>query len=233
MQRQIDVVWQDYAHVPDVVLTRVDSNLTAVDLSSSVPIQVVRGSVNTDDSGTRQATLFVPSGVQATMTLSNGATQALTVLHVRATEYTVGLASTGLNAMPGTLPTNVAYAYSFELNADEAAAAGATEVRFSQPLPFYVENFLNFPVGIAVPLGSYDRSAGLWHDAPNGRIIQVLSVTNGMADLDIEGSGHAAGALALSALGITDAERTQVARTYQVGQSMWRVLVPHFSAWDT
>ena len=40
---------------------------------------------------------------------------------------------------------------------DEALAAGATDVRFSQPLFHYVENFLNFPVGMVVPTGYYDR----------------------------------------------------------------------------
>src|SRR5262249_46042030 len=159
--------WQDYARVSDVVMTAVDSNVTAVDLTSSAPIQVVRGSVQSDANGSRQATLFFPQGVQATMTLPDGTTQSMSTLHVRATEYSVG--PNGVKALPGTLPATVAYAYTFELNADEAVAAGATEIDFSQPLPFYVENFLGLPVGIAVPLGSYDRGADVWHDAPNGR----------------------------------------------------------------
>jgi hypothetical protein len=232
VQRQISVAWQNQVHVLDVVMTAADSNVTAVDLTSSAPVQVARGSIESDANGSRQATLFFPHGVQATMTLPDGSTQNLTSLHVRATEYSVG--ANGQSALPGTLPANVAYAYTFELNADEAVNAGATEITFSQALPFYVENFLNFPVGIAVPLASYDRSADVWHDSANGRIVKVLSITNGMADLDIDGSGVAAGAAALAALGMTDAERTQVAQTYQVGQSMWRVLIPHFTEpWDT
>jgi hypothetical protein len=229
VQRQVAVPWQDYARVPDVVMTAVDPNVTAIDLTSSAPIQVARGSVETDANGSRQATLFFPQGVQATMTLPNGTTQNLTTLHVRATEYTVGTATTGLHAMPGTLPADVAYAYSFELNSDEAVAAGATETTFSQPLPFYVENFLNLPVGIAVPLGSYDRGADLWHDMPNGRIVKILSVTGGMADLDIDGSGNPASGPALATLGITGAERTQLAQTYQIGQTLWRMSIPHFT----
>jgi hypothetical protein len=55
-----------------------------------------------------------------------------------------------------------------------------------------------------------------------------------MADLDIDGSGNPASPAALAALGITDAERTQLAQTYQVGQTMWRVQIPHFTEpWDT
>ena len=40
--------------------------------------------------------------------------------------------------------------YGIELSVDEAIAAGATRVNFSQPVISYVENFLDFPVGIAV-----------------------------------------------------------------------------------
>ena len=38
-----------------------------------------------------------------------------------------------------------------------ASAAGATTVEFSQPIATYLENFLHFPVGAAVPAGYYDR----------------------------------------------------------------------------
>src|SRR5262249_34739968 len=159
VQRQVNVPWQDYARVADVVMTSPNPNVAAVDLTSSVPIQVARGSVETDASGTRQATLFIPQGVQATMTWPDRTTQALNTHHAGITEYSVGLGAEGLKGMPATLPANVAYAYSFEINADEAVQAGAQEVTFSQPVPFYVENFLNFPVGIAVPLGSYHRAS--------------------------------------------------------------------------
>jgi hypothetical protein len=59
-------------------------------------------------------------------------------------------------------------------------------------------------------------------------------MTSGMADLDLDGSGNPAGAAALATLGISDAERTQLAQTYQAGQSLWRVQIPHFTEpWDT
>jgi hypothetical protein len=66
----------------------------------------------------------------------------------------------------------------------------------------------------------------------NGLVIKILSITNGLADLDVDGSGQAASATALSALGITDAERTVLAGLYTPGQSLWRVPVSHFTAWD-
>ena len=105
---------------------------------------------------------------------------------IRATEYTVG--PNGPTAMPAALPPTSGFTYCVELSADEAVAANAMAVRFNQPVPFYVENFLGFPVGGAVPAGYYDRAKGLWIPSTNGRIVQVLSVTNGQADLDVSGS---------------------------------------------
>jgi hypothetical protein len=45
------------------------------------------------------------------------------------------------------LTTTSGYTYAVELSADEAFQAGATKVTFDKPLAFYVENFLDFPVG--------------------------------------------------------------------------------------
>ncbi len=63
-------------------------------------------------------------------------------------------------------------------------------------------------------------------------VVKILGVTGGLADLDIDGSGTPAGSMALAALGVTDAERTQLAVLYSPGQSLWRVPIPHFSWWD-
>jgi RHS repeat-associated protein len=231
VQRQENVPWQDYAWLPDVVMISQDSEVSPIDLTSGAPIQVARGSPVSDERGARQATLLFTQGTQATMTLPDGSSAPLTTLHVRATEYTVG--SDGPQAMPAELPPNSAYTYAVEFNADEATAAGATEVRFSKPLDLYVENFLNFPVGGNVPEGSYDRSRGQWIASDNGQIIQILSITGGRADLDLDGSGQAAGSTALAALGVTDAERQRLAALYQPGQSLWRVPITHFSSWDS
>jgi RHS repeat-associated protein len=229
-QRQVRVPWQDYAVLPDVVLIRLDSQVTVVDLSAAVAVQVARGNPVTDVDGTRQATVLFPQGTQADMVMPDGTTQALTTLSVRATEYTVG--ASGPNAMPGELPAASGYTYAVELSVDEALTAGATRVRFSQPVPFYVENFVGFPVGSLVPTGFYDRAGGQWVSSANGRVLQVVGVTGGLADLDLDGNGTADDATALAALAITDAERARLAALYAPGQSLWRVLLPHFTPWD-
>ena len=230
-QRQLTVPWQDYSLLPDVVLIAADPQVTTVNLAATTPIQVARGSVQSDTDGTRQATLLFRQGTQAQLRFADGSTQPLSTLSIRATEYTVG--PDGPKAMPAELPPTSAYTYAVELTADEATALGATAVVFSQPVLHYVENFLGFPVGSIVPVGFYDRQVGMWIPSDNGRVIKVLSITSGLANLDLDGSGQAAGASALAALGITDAERQQLAILYTPGQSLSRVPITHFSPCDS
>jgi hypothetical protein len=231
VQRQIEVPWNDFAVVQDVVMTPLGSRVDRIDLSdTSRAFQVAQSNAVTDIDGTRRATLLFPQGTVATMTLPNGGTQALTTLNVRATEYTVG--ETGPRAMPGELPPSSGYTYAVELSVDEAIAAGATRVDFDRPLPLYVDNFLNFPVGEPVPVGWYDREKAAWIPADNGRVIGILSISDGLAELDVEGSGTAADSGVLAGLGITDAERAQLAVLYAPGKSLWRVRVTHFTPWD-
>ena len=64
-QRQVNVPWQDYVVLEDAVLIIRDAQATTVDLTSATEIQVARGSVVTDQDGTRQATLLIPPGTQA------------------------------------------------------------------------------------------------------------------------------------------------------------------------
>jgi len=89
-QRHVQAPWQDYTWLPDVVLIGLDANVTPVDLSAPIPMQVVEGSVISDDDGQRRARLLIPQGTGAELILPGGVTQPITTLNVRATEYTVG-----------------------------------------------------------------------------------------------------------------------------------------------
>ena len=224
-QRPVDVPWQDYLSVDDVVMIPVDGTVTTIDFAN--PTEVARGSVVHDTDGTRQGTLLFKQGTQATMILPDGSQQPLTSLHVRVTEYTVG--PNGLRTMPAPLPPATAYTYAAEFSADEAISAGATDVRFTQALPFYLENFLGFPVGMAVPMGWYDRTRAAWIPSQNGRVVQIVSLTAGLANLDITGDGVADDA---TSLGVNDAERQRLALLYTTGQKLWRIPVMHFTPWD-
>ncbi len=229
VQRQVQTPWQDYVCLPEVVMLTTDPAVTPLTLGTNSLQQVARGSVQTDADGSRQATLIFPPGTSASM-IVNGATQAISAANVRATEFTVGAA--GPAAMPAQLPANSGYTYCVELNADEAVAAGASSVQFDQLVSLYVENFLNFPVGQAVPIGSYNREKSVWEASSNGRVIKILSLNAGFAVLDTDGDGLADNAGQLTALGITDAERQKLATMYAADQSLWRVCVKHFTPWD-
>ncbi len=229
VQRSIDAPWRDYAWLPEVVMLPYDSTVTQIDLGAA-EMQVAQGSAVSDSDGARQATIFFPPNTTARQILRGGRSVPLSTLSVRVTEFTVG--ASGPDAMPAQLPPSSGYTYAAEFSVDEAVAAGAVDVQFNQPLPVFVENFLGFPVGGAVPAGYYDREKGQWVAAANGRVIAILSVSGGRAELDIDGSGNPANADALNALGVTNEERAHLAQLYTPGQSLWRVPVSHFTPWD-
>ena len=110
--RQVVVPWQAQLVIEDVVMVAPDAQVTAVQ-SLGLSMQVARGQPVTDSSGTRQTTLLFPTGTAATMVMPDGSTQPLSLLNVRATEFTVG--PLGPRRMPADLPPNVAYTYAVEL----------------------------------------------------------------------------------------------------------------------
>ncbi|MCP5197341.1 MAG: hypothetical protein H6974_11225 [Gammaproteobacteria bacterium] len=229
-QRQAQVPWQDYVIMDDVVLIPRDRQVTTLTLGAAT-LQAAQGSLVTDQDGTRQPALLMPAGTTASRIMPDGSTQPLSTLSLRFTEYTVG--ENGPQTMPAPLPPTSGYTYAVEISADEAPTkVNGQDVVFSQPVSFYVDNFLDFPVGGEVPVGYYDSTKGAWTPVDNGRIVQILSITNGLAQLDLDGSGQPADAAALAALGITDDERAQLATLYPVGRSLWRVSLTHLSTWD-
>ena len=70
------------------------------------------------------------------------------------TEYTVD--ANGPASMPAPLPPSSAYTYAIELKAEEAAIKrNGKDLIFDPPVPFYINNFLKFPVGTVVPVGCW------------------------------------------------------------------------------
>lgn len=223
VQRRVSPRWGQFAVLDEVVLSPLDAAVTV--LSANAPQwQSARGSLVADDSGSRRASLLVPPGTRATMRLPDGSEAPLPTLSVRATEFSVG--SAGVRAMPGELPPASGYTYAVELSVDEALAAGAQRVQFSQPLSLYVENFLGFATGMAVPLGWYDRQRGAWVPAPNGRVVRVVEHVDGLARVDTDGDGVADNA------GIPDEEARVLASLYAPGGTLWRLQIDHFTPWD-
>lgn len=232
VQRQADMSWQDYTVLDDVVLTPVDTESTVVDLTSGVDVTHV-ASTTTDADGDRAAAVTFRAGTDAVMTLPDGSTQPLTSMTVRATEMTVGDA--GPDAMVGPLPFGTLYTYAVDVTVDEAEAVGATRIDFDQPVGLMVDNFLGFPVGTSVPVGYYDRVVGAWLPTESqGVVVGVVSVSGGLARLDLDGDGDADSTddTLASAAGVADADRAALAAHPGVGQSAWWAPVTHFTPFD-
>ena len=231
-QRHVNAPWQDYGLTEDTVLVQQDSKVTTVDLADTTQaFQVAQGTPVTDQDGTRQSTLLIPQGTQAQVYNPDGTTTAVTSLNLRLTEYTVG--ANGRTSMPAQLPPTSAYTYAVEMKADEAdIKLNGKDVVFDRPVPFYLNNFLNFPVGTIVPVGYYDSNKGVWIPSDNGKVIKILAINGGRVDLDTDGDDTADDTSKLALFGVTEGERTQLASLYTAGQTLWRVRVRHLSTWD-
>ncbi len=228
-QRTVTAQWNTFAFVDDVVMVPLDEKVTTLQFGAG-QAQLVAGTESVDSDGKRTARFLLPAGVGASMTLPSGEKKPLTTGAFRATEYTLGV--NGRARMPGTLPDFSGYTYAVELSFDEALAANATAVEFSQPGFFYIDNFLKFKVGSVVPVGFYERSAGHWLPSKNGRVIAVVDVVNGAAAVDVDGDGKADTQAVLEALQLTDAELRQLGGVYGAGAQLWRVEIAHLTPWD-
>lgn len=230
VQRTIPVSWGEYAIADDIVMIPLDGASSVVDLTLKNGIQIARANVVSDQDGSRQATILIPSGTTANVVMPNGDLKPLSTATIRTTEYTVG--DNGPKAMPGALPTSSAYTYAAEVSVDEAVAVGSDHVQFNQPVYYYVENFLKFPVGAVVPSGYYDREKAGWISSKNGVIIKILGVQNGLAQIDSVGAGTPDNTSRLQQINVSDEERMQLAKLYSIGATLWRVPLTHFTPWD-
>jgi YD repeat-containing protein len=260
VQRHIPTEWHQYAVLDDIWLTPPDPNATPIALDSG-GYQIAQGSTipNAPDTTnaattTRTARLLFAPGTDASFNYgpcgacgSSGACAtgtcdtttnlcigpAPTTLTVRATEYTVG--PNGPAAMPADLPASSAYTYAVELSADEAEAAGANGIAFTNPVALYVDNFIGFPSGSVAPVGVYNHIAGNWIPSSNGMVISFTTTTSGCAggytqcavlDAATQATGFA----------LTSDELGELALMYPAAASapvsVWRVPMAHFSTVD-
>jgi RHS repeat-associated protein len=228
VRREAKTVWRDFTVIEGVILTRRQEQATLVELGGG--LQVARGDIESDVDGERRATVLFPSGTAAQLVLRDGTQVPVSRLNIRVTEFTVGAG--GREAMPFPLPSRSGYTYAVDLSSDEAIAAGAVSVTYSQPVAVFVENFVGFPVGTTVPVGYFDENRGAWAAEPNGLVIKVLSVNLGIATISVDASGAAATSQQLVSLGVTREELESLGTLYAAGQTLWRVQIRHQCAWD-
>lgn len=230
VQRQQAVGWQEFVALGDTVLLQRAKTVTQISLARLAAPALVRGTSESDDSGARQQALLVAPGTTATLELNDGSSVPLDALDLRMVEYTVG--ASGPAAMPGNLPSTSAYTYAVELSIDQAEDPDVASVRFDPPLVGYVDNFLDFPAGTPVPLGFYEGKRDAWQASESGFVLDILDTADGLASLDTDGDGIEEAADELAAVGIDEPERAKLATEYEPGDSLWRIRLPHFSAWD-
>lgn len=221
VQREVQVLQQAFSKAPDVILITADPVATTIAFGADAPTQMAGSSTRTDAAGSRSATMFFPAGTSAALVFKNGRRTSVDQLTFRPTEYTVG--PKGPTAMPGPLPGASQYTYCVNMASEEAIAAGAKETFFDHDVFGYVENFLGFPVGAIIPNGYYDQDKAAWVPSANGLIIQLLSVSNGIARLDLNGDGTAESDADLAAVGINNEERQLLATRFPVGATFMRI----------
>ena len=141
--------WRDYVTLPDVALVALDQAVTTISLDETSPLQAAAGSVVSDTDGVRQALLIFPADRRRRWIAGWHRAAADDTACARDRVHRRRARATG---HAGTLPAESGYTYAVDYSVDEALAAGARQVRFSQPVIGYVENFLHFPVGEAVPV---------------------------------------------------------------------------------
>ena len=229
VQRSVDTQYNDFYNLDQVILVSVDAKATVVTNNLATP-QLIESSIISDKDGTREIKLIIPANTKATVENQDGTLTELPTLTMRLTEYTTG--ENGPEKMPASLPVTSGYTFAFDLTADEAMALNAKHIQFSKPVPYYVDNFLGFRAGTIVPVGGYDSVKSIWMPEENGRVIQVLEITNSEAKLDIRGDGVIATATELASLGIDTAELQIIAQKYAAGKTFWRARASRFSPKD-
>jgi hypothetical protein len=158
VQRTLQVPWSGFAQLEAVSMTVQSDVATSLELgANSVNPQIAVSRSVDDGEGQRQVVGFLPAGIQATTEI-DGATVPISNGTLRMTEYTIGEA--GPKAMPAVLPENSLYTFAVDISLDEVGPTAP--VRFDKTAYFYLDNFLNFPVGAVVPNGRYDYETSRW-----------------------------------------------------------------------
>ncbi|CAK8718667.1 hypothetical protein GCAAIG_08125 [Candidatus Electronema halotolerans] len=222
--RQIYVPWNDIAVAETVQMLVEDSAATQVTFDGNPATVVTHVSTPvTDEFGSRSATIVFQGDNMAHLVDEQGNDiQELPNITARATEFKTQ------ESMPAVLPPNSAYTYCSELSVD-----GAARVRFDKPVTVWVDNFLGFEVGEAVPVGYYDRDRGVWVPSENGLVVKLLDVDgDGVVDAldsdkdDLPNDLNSDGSFADEVIGLEDASR------YAPGKTFWRAAITHFTPWD-
>ena len=165
IQRRVTTRFNQINAVAKITMLQVDSQSTHINLNTS-DTQTHTSSIIDDERGRRSATIIFNNVHSATVKNSNGSSYTLSSLNVRATEFTTPA------SMPATLPPTSAFTYCIDVTVDGVDKDAM--VHFDNNVSFFIDNFLDAPVGTVVPVGYYDRTKAQWIAMPNGIIVRLL-----------------------------------------------------------
>ncbi len=180
VRRRVDVEHNDFVDLGRIVMIAPDPAVTQVDFSE---LQSVISTQSIDSRGVRQSVVMFREGTVATMYVQGQSPLELQSIDVRATEYTVG--EEGPDTMPAPLPQSTGYTYATEFSVDQAVAAGADKITFDPPAISYLDNFLGFEPGTAVPAGTFDKQTGAWMPEEDGIVLKIIGQDGNLARLSV------------------------------------------------
>jgi RHS repeat-associated protein len=208
--------------------------------SGTCVTQGTNGWATTDARGTRQVALYVPptTGTE----LPGSPTTPVSGYRVCLSEYTQNVVASGPNpidreaAMPADIAANTVYEFAMEGQIRQTSSAGApgtlTNAQFTQDAFVYVrtdgwaggdESLASMGPDIAIPIGSFDRSTGVWRPGDGGRVLDITCASGAMTAQDPSSFLGTTEGNALCASGLLLATGTS---------RVWRVPVRHFSPVD-
>ncbi len=223
-QRKVNTGHNDIVVTETIALIEPDPAATTFTFDNN-PSTVIthKGTRVTDAFGGRSCSTVFKGDNKAYEVDTNGnVLRELTTITTRSTEYTTP------ESMPAKLPPTSAYTYCVELSVD-----GAKNVRFSNPIAIWVDNFLGFDVGVVIPAGFYNRDRALWEPSDNGVVVKLLDTnTDTIVDaLDADGDDQPDdlnnnGSFSDEVLGLEDSQQYIPETTY------WRIETTHFTPGD-
>jgi RHS repeat-associated protein len=222
--RKVHVPLNDITIAATIRMLAEDPAATTFTFDGNPNTVIVHKSTEVSDASGSRSTTMVFSGDNRAFAVDDKdqVIEELTTVTTRATEFTTE------KSMPAKLPPNSAYTYCVEQGID-----GVQRVRFEKPVITYVDNFLGFDVGMAVPVGYYDRDRAVWAPSDNGVVVKLLDTdADGIVDaLDADGDDqpddlNGDGSIHDEVTGLDDATKYIADSTY------WRFAVIHFTPYD-
>jgi len=223
-QRKVNTGHNDIVVVETIAMIEPDPRATTFTFDDNPDTIITHQSTPVIDSfGTRSLTsVFTGDNTAYEVDANGNVVRELTAITTRATEYTTP------ESMPAKLPPTSAYTYCVELSVD-----GAQNVQFEKPVVTWVDNFLGFDVGVAVPVGYYDTVQGVWVPLDNGVVVKLLDTdANGIVDaLDADGDDQPDD-LDEDGLFADEVKGLEDSLAYTPGTTYFRTELIHFSSVD-